>query len=368
MKSLEELQLYGTRISELPPSFGNLTGMIQLVLGNLEAGAGHLHIPGSIYNLQRLERLYLHGNFTFLKDMELLRNSYGGFSKYAFPSLNRIHLNAVPNPSEMDFILNYCCPPSLERLWIHDCKIVTFPKITGRLRFLHLLNIKLCNELGDIPSLPQSVRSAQTSEIFVQIREMIRLPPNLPPNSSSTISPAFVPSRPQSSLHKLFEDLNLGDRNLVQIFCETSVDAGKIAPVITRAGVYVECICSPHKSQGSQISKSIVQRNRRRPALLHGSSFIMRKQYNTKRSTRRPTSVHSSNSDSPIISRALNGGGSSSVSMSSNSWLSLDVTNWSEFDFGFESTLGDGFNLGSSSLNDDSDFSPFPQSKKMRPS
>ncbi|KAF3948932.1 hypothetical protein CMV_025131, partial [Castanea mollissima] len=239
--------------------------------------------------------------------------------------------------------------------------------------------------------LPQNVRSAQTSEIFVQIREMIRLPPNLPPchmlivphpNSSSPISP-----KPQSSLQKLFEDLNLGDRNLVQIFCKTSHDAGKIAPVITRVGVHVECICSPQKSQGCQISKSNVQRNRRRPALLHGSSFIMRKQYNTKQPTRSsfyqpllkarkvskkrnmplearictcsclaqthcqcpkevgstystgPTSVHSSNSDSPIISRALNGGGSSSVSMSSNSWLSLDVTNWSEFDFGFESTL-----------------------------
>ena len=222
--------------------------------------------------------------------------------------------------------------------------------------------------------------------------------------------------RLQSSLQKLFEDLNLGDRNLVQIFCETSHDAGKIAPVITRVGVHVECICSPQKSRGCQISKSIVQQNRQRLSLLHGSSFIMRKQYNTKQPTRStffqpllkarkvskkrnrplearictclclaqthgqcpkevgstystgPTSVHSSNSDGPIISRALNGGGSSSVSLSSNSWLSLNVTNWSEFDFGFESTLGDGFNLGSSSLNDDSDFSPFLQSKKMRPS
>ncbi|KAL4622117.1 hypothetical protein ACB092_06G274400 [Castanea dentata] len=169
MKSLERLQLYGTGISELPPSFGNLTGMIQLVLGNSEVGAGHLHIPGSIYNLQRLELLSLSGDFTFLKDVELLRNSYGGFSKYAFPSLNTICFFAIPNPSEVDFILNYCCPPSLECLWIHDSKIVTFPKITGRLRSLDLLNIKLCNELGEIPSLPQSVRSAQTSKIFVQV-------------------------------------------------------------------------------------------------------------------------------------------------------------------------------------------------------
>ncbi|KAF3945836.1 hypothetical protein CMV_027832 [Castanea mollissima] len=207
MKSLKNLLLRGTGISELPPSFGNLTGMIRLLLGNSEAGAGHLHIPGRGATTQFLRRLFQ----------------------------------------------------------------ICFSKLE------HYI-------------LPQSARSAQTSEIFVQIREMIRLPPNLPPchmlivphpNSSSTISPA-----PQSSLQKLFEGLNLGDRNLVQIFCETSHDAGKIAPVITRVGVHVECICSPQKSQGSQISKSIVQRNRRRPALLHGSSFIMRKQYNTKRSTR----------------------------------------------------------------------------------
>ena len=63
--------------------------------------------------------------------------------------------------------------------------------------------------------------------------------------------------RLQSSLQKLFEDLNLGDRNLVQIFCETSNDTGKFVLVITRVGVHVECICSPQKSQ--KVSK---KRNR----------------------------------------------------------------------------------------------------------
>ncbi|KAM4105313.1 hypothetical protein ACJW30_06G223300 [Castanea mollissima] len=154
MKSFEELHLKDTGISELPPSFGNLTGIIQLVLGNSVAGAGHLLIPSSIYNLQRLKFLVLYGNFTFLKDVELLCNSYGGFSKYVFPSLESIFLNAVRNPSEIDFILNYCCPPSLKSLWIHDSKIVTFPKITGRLRSLELVDIKLCYELREIPSLP----------------------------------------------------------------------------------------------------------------------------------------------------------------------------------------------------------------------
>ena len=53
--------------------------------------------------------------------------------------------------------------------------------------------------------------------------------------------------RLQSSLQILFEDLNLGDRNLVQIFCEASNDSGKKFRNIKRVGVHVECICSPQK-------------------------------------------------------------------------------------------------------------------------
>ena len=78
--------------------------------------------------------------------------------------------------------------------------------------------------------------------------------------------------------------------------------------------------------------------------------------------------MHSGYSDSQIIASAMDGGGSSLISLSSNSGLSTDASNVSEFDFGFQSTLGDGFDMGSPSLNDDSDISPYPQSKKMRPS
>ena len=167
MKSLEKLYLQETGISELPPSFGNLTGIIQLLLGN---PAGHLHVPGSIYNLQRLEFLMLIGDFTFLKDEEPLCNSYGGFSKYVFPSLNRLFFFNSSNLSEMDFFLNYCCPPTLENLFINDRNIVTLPKRMDRFKSLKIL-IGGCNELQEIPRLPQSVRyaSAQTSEIFVQV-------------------------------------------------------------------------------------------------------------------------------------------------------------------------------------------------------
>ena len=54
--------------------------------------------------------------------------------------------------------------------------------------------------------------------------------------------------RPQNSLQKQFQDLNLGDRNHVELFSGTffeSSELEKIAPIIKRMAVHVECICPP---------------------------------------------------------------------------------------------------------------------------
>ena len=168
MKSLEKLYLTETGISELPESFGNLTGIIKLFLGNI---AGQLHLPDSIYNLQRLHVLYLRGDFTFLKDEEPLCNSYGGVSKYVFRKLSHLFLCGSSNLSEMDFILNYCCPSTLKALYIHDSNVVTLPNGIDRFQSLGILEILDSYKLQEIPRLPPSVRhvSTQTSEIFVQV-------------------------------------------------------------------------------------------------------------------------------------------------------------------------------------------------------
>lgn len=203
-----------------------------------------------------------------------------------------------------------------------------------------------------------------------------------------------------SSLQELFECFNLGDQNLVEIFCETSPHPSfKNSPNIKWIGVHVEneCICpQPQKSsiyndnyciqpRGRRISERNVHQ-RLRPSLLKGPNFILRRLYNTQyRSTLWPTpstsfqpllkarkisnkkkplvarcrkclcgaqtrcrcpkevgstysagpvSVHSSNLESQIISSAMNGGGSSSVS---NSELSMDVKNGSDLGLEFDS-------------------------------
>ena len=169
--------------------------------------------------------------------------------------------------------------------------------------------------------------------------------------------------RLQSSLQKLFEDLNLGDRNLVQIFCETPYnDAGEIARPITRVGVHVECICSQNSQKVSKKRNRLLESRICTCLCLAQTHCQCPKELGSTYSTG-PTSVHSGYSDSQIIASAMDGGGSSLISLSSNSGLSMDVSNVSEFDFGFQSTLGDGFDMGSPSLNDDSDIHIHSQRK-----
>jgi hypothetical protein len=158
MKNLYELHLQYTCISELPPSFGNLTGLTILTLGSIN----HLvRLPCSIYNLQLLQDLQLYGTVEFPKDVEIdrqpLYNFYGGFSKYSFQKLYSLSLTDFTSPSEVDFILTSCCTRSLQRLSIHRSNIATLPEIISTFENLYALFITYCNELREIPRLPESI-------------------------------------------------------------------------------------------------------------------------------------------------------------------------------------------------------------------
>ena len=135
-------------------SFGNLIGLTELHLATAEEPC---HLPASIYNLQHIETLELHNNFIFPRDVEIDRqplcNSLGGFSKYVFPSLKNLTLLFLS--SEIDFILNYCCPVTLETLDIYfSCGDVTLPESISRCERLHSLRIPN----WEIPMLPRSLR------------------------------------------------------------------------------------------------------------------------------------------------------------------------------------------------------------------
>ncbi|XP_050284950.1 disease resistance protein RUN1-like [Quercus robur] len=160
MECLGKLALRSTGICELPSSFGNLTGLKTLLLGNHS-----LYLSSSIYKLEHIERLSLYGDVIFPKELE----------------------NDRRPPY---FILTSCCPLSLESLYITDSNIVTLPKFFGRFERLHMLFIERCNELLEIPSLPQSIIKVLTSnchsldsqlpsKLFLQFGEILGLPPNI---------------------------------------------------------------------------------------------------------------------------------------------------------------------------------------------
>ena len=142
-------------------SFGNLIGLRELYIRQEVP----CHLPRSIYNLQHIETLRLFGNLIFPRDVEIDRqplcNSLGGFSKYVFPSLKYLTLFNFYNPLEIDFILNYCCPVTLETLEIFCCKDVTLPESISRCERLHSLQIQI--QIWEIPRLPRSLRCLTVS-------------------------------------------------------------------------------------------------------------------------------------------------------------------------------------------------------------
>ncbi|KAL4601304.1 hypothetical protein ACB092_11G262500 [Castanea dentata] len=356
MKGVEYLYLEGNFTKELPPSFGNLIGLKRLLVIPI---SGVAHLPGSIYNLQHIEALDFHGNVIFPKNVEIdgqpVCNSLRCSSKYVFPMLNQLWLIDIEIRSEIEFILNYCCPFTLEQLHIYHSELVTLPESMSRSERLHTLVIVGCNELREIPRLPHSIRRVEVEDcdsldlqsFFQLLPEIIGLPLNLPPcvisdmlmfphsstmlpigstvkgtegrlcefrfevsgdendipnwfnhqrdgnlisfwigpefpiialcitfgtqaypyyfgyhvfvsinNSEQTFERKSISTlktghlvfcyRPQSSLQELFRDLQLTDRNHVQILCETFKPFSsprEIGYTVKRIGVHVECNC-----------------------------------------------------------------------------------------------------------------------------
>ena len=149
MKSLKELLLNGTSISELPPSFGNLTGLINIFLGS---NLVHLAVPDSIYKLQHIVGLTLENVVMFPKDVA-----------FDSPRLKYLSFQSFQIRSEIDFILNSCCPLTLETLDICFSNVVTIPEGISSFQRLHTLYTRDCNELREIPRLPQSIRRLDAS-------------------------------------------------------------------------------------------------------------------------------------------------------------------------------------------------------------
>jgi hypothetical protein len=163
MEGLKFLNLLGTSIRELPPSFRNLTGLEQLFLGSYVCSG---HVPSSSYNWQHLRQVHLFGDIKFSKDEEIgwqaLCNFNGGFSKYGFQNLKLLNLSFSKNSLEIDSILTAYCPISLKLLCLRS-EDLTLPESIIRFNRLRRLHIRNCNFLQEIPMLPESIRRVNAS-------------------------------------------------------------------------------------------------------------------------------------------------------------------------------------------------------------
>ncbi|KAL4634400.1 hypothetical protein ACB092_04G196800 [Castanea dentata] len=177
MENLKFLSLAYTAIRVLPSSFGNLIGIERLDIGSYLYSC---HLPTSIYKLQCLRKLVLHGSVKFPKDMEIgsqeLCNSYGGFSKCGFLMLNFLKKLTYFHISEKCLLLGS------ENLSFQD----------GIMRFngLDFLLIEDSKFLKKIPKLPESIRSVYAPnciwlnlqslrKLLLQFGRNLGLPPNM---------------------------------------------------------------------------------------------------------------------------------------------------------------------------------------------
>nr|XP_023914306.1 TMV resistance protein N-like [Quercus suber] len=152
MENLKYLCLGHTAIKELPSSIGNLTGLERLEIGS---DFYSCQLPSSIYKLQQLRILFLHGNVKFPKDVGIGRqaaacNSYGGFSKYCFPKLNF--------PKRLT-----SCFTHSEKCLLSGSEDLNLRESIIRFNRLHSLVFQDSKFLKKIPKLPESIREVNAT-------------------------------------------------------------------------------------------------------------------------------------------------------------------------------------------------------------
>ena len=150
MKCLESLDLRRSGIRELPSSIEYLTSLTELHLNNCQ---NLRDLPDSIYKLQMLKKLWI--STTKLRPV---CNSFDSLSRYGVLGLEHLNLSDCENIIELDFFMKPDYFPFLKYLDLSGTNVVTIPKSISRFTKLKELQIYNCNQLREIPILPQSIR------------------------------------------------------------------------------------------------------------------------------------------------------------------------------------------------------------------
>uniref|UniRef100_A0A2N9G412 Uncharacterized protein n=1 Tax=Fagus sylvatica TaxID=28930 RepID=A0A2N9G412_FAGSY len=207
----------------------------------------------------------------------------------------------------------------------------------------------------------------------------------------------WISFAPYWEFQETLDDLNLHDQNQVEIVFRTtsSYDPPKITPTIKGCGVHVKCICPPLKFGESNMHHQCHSTNTLLPLLppLFSSSYGSDMDYESSNNVKvSRISSEITNNEFYSSLKGLHGDDSDvrecqrqpplvpvdirHLLLPSDVGLPMDVSNGSDLGLGrliFESTIRDGYDLGSSSMTDtfgssDSDLNSYPPSKKMRTS
>ncbi|KAK3416439.1 hypothetical protein EUGRSUZ_H02187 [Eucalyptus grandis] len=153
IEHLEELDLKGTAIKELPASIDNLVSLRQIILWHCK---NLIRLPSNIYKLQNLEHLGLNycSNFImFPKNLEDPTDLDGGLG---FPNLDSLSLWDC-NLSGLDFLEDSSNFPKLRHLNLKGNKFTHMPRCFHKYDNLKYLYLDNCQQLQEIPLLPSNI-------------------------------------------------------------------------------------------------------------------------------------------------------------------------------------------------------------------
>ncbi len=186
MRSLKELELFGSKYEALSEEIGHLTNLERLVIACFNAKEGTTGLPDSIGNLTKVKEIY----FMFCPSLKHLPDSFGNLTSLEFfyigdcPSLEQLP-DSFGNLTSLEYLYIENCPsleqlsdsfgklPSLKKLEIINCPLLKrFPESFGYLTSLKELIIENTS-IEDFPANSENLTALKKLEIHKHLSEYL---------------------------------------------------------------------------------------------------------------------------------------------------------------------------------------------------
>ncbi|XP_056163598.1 putative disease resistance protein At4g11170 [Syzygium oleosum] len=193
---LEELWLLGTAIKELPASIENLVSLENMYMHHCK---NLVSLPSSIYNLQNLINLQVN-SCTNLIGFPKYEDSAAPCMKTGLSNLLWLDLFGC-NLSEIKFLENLSCFPSVETLLLGGNNITSLPTSINKRDHLLYLSVRESHQLQEIPELPpllncllaDGCESMQNTGDLTSFHDFVRRGATMADSSSPDLNPLRYP-------------------------------------------------------------------------------------------------------------------------------------------------------------------------------